>query len=69
MIEMKFQVKRAVVLLTNATDIVCLTVDLPTAFPEAKYDVGLRIDARYDYGVTWCKEALGITPEVINTRV
>jgi hypothetical protein len=50
-------------------DQICLEVDLPTAFPEMKYAASFRADARYDYGETWCKEVLGVVPEIVNVRV
>lgn len=62
------EVKKATVLLTYAADQIQLILDLPTPFPEMKFEAQARIDARYDYGEQWCKENLGITPEIINSR-
>lgn len=63
-----FEVKDINVMLTNSTDIVTLTLDMPTPFPTAKYEGHISIQTEADYGVAWCKSVLGITPEITNIR-
>lgn len=67
--EITLKVTSAKVLLTDATDLIILDIDLPTTFPEMKYAFTLRTEARYDYGVEYCRSVLKIEPEVINTRM
>lgn len=64
----ELKVKSCTLILSSATDKIVLNVELPTAFPEMKYDCSFSTDARHGYGEQWCKEVLGLTPNIINTR-
>ena len=59
-----FEVKKAEVIVSHGTDLICLNIDAPTPYPEMKYPATIHINARHGYGETWCKEVLEITPEV-----
>ncbi len=63
--EVTLRIKKATVVLTPGTDLVCLTVDLPTAFPEMGYETVVSINARYNYGAEWCEKVFGIIPDVV----
>lgn len=63
-----FNVMKAQVIVNSyGTDLICLHVDAPTAYPETKYPTTLTISARHGYGETWCKETLGIVAEIIKS--
>lgn len=39
---------------------------LPTAFPGmGDYPVHFRVDARQGYGTEWCRQVLGVEPEIV----
>jgi hypothetical protein len=61
-------VRKVVVLITDATDKIVMHLDMPSSYPITKYESTATIDAAYDCGVSWCQENLGITPEIINCR-
>jgi hypothetical protein len=51
----------------HGPDQVDLLLDMPPAFPECGYDGVASIKTRQGYGIQWCRENLGIEPEVIRT--
>ena len=63
-----FPIKKVTVLLTYGTDQITLTLDGPTPFPEMKYELQARIEARQGYGAQWVRENLGVEPKIIETR-
>ena len=66
--EITLKVLKAQVLLTNGQDDICLTIDAPTTHPDMGYDPCIDIKTQANYGKEWCKEVLGIEPEVTNVR-
>jgi hypothetical protein len=64
--ELTLKVKRAVVVVNIGVDRISLELDLPTPFPEMKYEASALIEARHGYGEQWCREVLGMEPEVID---
>ena len=60
------------VLLTNASDLICLTLDLEGPFPadELKHiNPVFKLDVAHNHGVEYCEKVLGLRIDrVINTR-
>lgn len=50
----------------NATDLIYLTIDAPTPFPNMKYEAKFSGEAQHGYGVEWVKSTLGVDPEIID---
>ena len=69
---MVISIQLALVLLTNGTDKIYLRTVLPCPFvPEglpSQPDLQLTFDATYGTGVAYCREHLGIEPEVKDVR-
>ena len=63
---------KATVLLSEVMDVILLDTDLPCTFvkeflpsqPNAQFE----LKATYNTGIQYCRDHLGIEPEVINTR-
>ncbi len=65
--EITLKIKKVTVLQrAGHTDKIFISVDLPTAFPEMQHPASFSTEARIGHGVEWCREALGIEPEVIS---
>lgn len=62
------KIKKAVLLLTNGTDVIRLTLDAPSSFPIMVYGTTMTMECQQGYGETYCKEVLGLEPEIINLR-
>lgn len=59
------KVKEALIIMGGGhPDTIHLTLDGPTPFPAMGYVPSVMILAASGYGATWCKEVLGIVPEV-----
>jgi len=43
-----------------------ILLDMPMPFPECGYEGNAKITVRAGYGVQWCKENLGVDPEVLD---
>lgn len=57
--------KIQVIVRNGHMDQINLYVDLPTAFPELKYETVLEVRARHGYGAQWCRETFGMEPELL----
>ena len=68
--EITMKILKAQVLIRFGTDLVCLEVDKPSPFPPGVADDNLHMqfEVQANKGVTYCKEHLGIEPEIINGR-
>jgi hypothetical protein len=62
---LNLKVKKAVVLLSPGTDIILLTLDEATSFPEMKYPPVFKMEARHGYGVEYCQKVLKLKPRII----
>ena len=63
------KVKTVKLLLTDGMDIIHITLDEEqSAFPLMKFDTMVKIDCQKDYGEFYCKNVLGLTPEIIVVR-
>lgn len=67
--DITLRVTKATVLLSEGMDQICMELDLQSPFPEMQYQSSMVIHARYNHGEKWCREILGIEPEVKNLRV
>lgn len=66
---LNIKVKSVKLLLTDGMDIIQITLDEEqTAFPLMKFDTTVKIDCQKDYGVFYCKNVLGLIPEIIVVR-
>lgn len=68
--ELKLNISKAVVLLTNGTDEVTLYTTLPSPYPIAVTDEPLKISFKTPgfSGVDYVRDKFNIEPEVIDTR-
>lgn len=67
-VEMK--IASITVLGTFGTDKICFHTELPTAFPEMKYETVLTADARAGFGLQWVEENFpGIPVKYIDTYI
>ena len=62
------KIKKAILLLTGGTDVIKLTIDAPSSFPDMGYDTTITMECKQGYGETYCKEILGLNPEIISLR-
>lgn len=63
------KVKTVKLLLTDGMDIIQIILDEEqSAFPLMKFDTTVKIDCQKDYGEFYCKNVLGLTPEIIVLR-
>ena len=63
------KVKTVKLLLTDGMDIIQIILDEEqSAFPLMKFDTTVKIDCQKDYGEFYCKNVLGLTPEIIVIR-
>lgn len=62
--EITFKVKKVMVIIRRGTDHISLELDAPTPFPAMKYEASAVIEAAHGYGEQWCREVLGMDPEV-----
>lgn len=67
--ELKLNIKSITVLLTDGTDVITLHLDSESAFPEMKYAPTMKMEARQNYGVEYCRNVFNIEPEIKNVRV
>lgn len=67
--DLKLDIKSITVLLTDGTDLITLHLNAESAFPEMKYAPTMKMEARQNYGVEYCKKTFNIEPEVKNVRV
>lgn len=66
--QLNLKIKKAILLLTDGTDVIRLTLDAPSSFPKMNYDSVMTMECQQGYGETYCKEVLGLAPEIINLR-
>ncbi len=65
--EITFKAKKVVVLVNLlGTDEVIITLDGPTPYPAMGYDGTAKIFVASGYGVQWCRDVLGVEPEVVD---
>jgi hypothetical protein len=64
--ELNLKVKRAVVVTSQGTDTIILTLDGPTAYPIMQYDTIIKISTQKGYGEEYCIKILGIKAEILN---
>ena len=62
-------VKSACVVTGVGTDRISIVLDLPTPYPVMGYEACAKIETAEGYGVKWCRDNLGIDPEVIYVRL
>ena len=67
--QLNLKIKKAILLLTSGTDVIKLTIDAPSSFPKMNYDSVMTLECSQEYGETYCKEVLGLEPEIINLRI
>lgn len=69
---MNIEIRKIVVMLTDATDKVFIYTDIPCPFVPAAIPsqppLTMGFDATYDKGIEYVKTNFGIEPEVINVR-
>jgi hypothetical protein len=61
-------IKNVTVLVGNGCDRITITLENKDAFPNMSYDTVIRIDAQDGVGVKWCKDHIGINPDVISAK-
>ncbi len=67
--DIKLKAKKVVVLVRlPGTDEVLITLDGPTPYPAMGYDGDAKIHVQAGYGIKWCREVLGVEPEVIDCK-
>ena len=66
--ELKVKLKSVSVILTSGTDIVRMYLDEPSSFPIMEYDTAIKIECQKDYGIEYCRNVLGLEPEIIDVR-
>lgn len=64
------KIKNIKIVLSENTDTIFIYPDLPTTFPEMKYEASLKLDARKGYGKEYCRNNFpGVPLEIINTKI
>jgi hypothetical protein len=58
--------KVVLVVSKDGTDRLNIQLDMPTPFPEMKYPGTFTLEVRKGYGTQWCRENLGIEPEILD---
>lgn len=66
--ELKINIKRVDLLLTQGTDIINIVLDEASSFPIMKYDTVMKIECQKGYGDEYCKNVLGVTPIIKDIR-
>lgn len=66
--ELKLDIKKITVLLTESTDIITIELNSESSFPEMQYEPIIKMEARKNYGEEYCKKVFGIVPNVKNVR-
>jgi len=61
-------IKNVIVLVGNGCDRIIIILENKDAFPNMPYDTVIRIDAQDGVGVKWCKDHIGINPDVISAE-
>ncbi len=64
--DITIKVKKATVVIGNGPDYISLLLDMPTTYPSLGYDPIMKIETAPGLGVAWCKDNLGIEPDIIN---
>lgn len=63
--EITLKVKKVTVVVRSGPDHISIELDAPTPFPTVGYEPSAVIETAHGYGAQWCREVLGIEPEVI----
>jgi len=66
--ELKVNIKRVDLLITQGTDLINIILDEESSFPIMKYDTVMKIECQKGYGEEYCKNVLGIIPNIKNVR-
>jgi hypothetical protein len=66
--ELKVKIKRVDLLITSGTDIISIFLDEESSFPIMKYDTVMKIECQKWYGEEYCKNVLGIIPNIMDVR-
>jgi len=66
--DIKLKVKKIKLLLTSGTDIISITLDEDSSFPNMNYDTTMKIECQQGYGEEYCKNIIGLKPEIIDVR-
>lgn len=62
------KVKKVHVFITHGTDLISITIDGDSSFPIMKYPTVIKIECQKGYGEEYCKNILGLTPEIRDVR-
>jgi hypothetical protein len=63
--KISFNVKRVTIVRVGGTDQIFFWPDLPTPFPEMKYEPSLKMETRAGYAEEWLREAFGIEADKV----
>jgi len=64
--KLNVKVKKVQVLITHGTDLINITVDESSSFPNMQYPTVMKIECQKGYGKEYCENVLGLTPEVLD---
>ena len=66
--QLNLKIKKAILLLTDGTDMIRLVIDGRSSLPDMDCDTTVTIECQQGYGETYCNEVLSLEPEIINLR-
>lgn len=66
--KLNIKVKRVVLLKTNGTDLINITIDDKSSFPNMNYDTIMKLECQKGYGEEYCNKILGLVPEIKDVR-
>ena len=66
--KLEVNVKEVTVLLTHGTDLIRIVLDEKSSFPIMQYDTVIKIECQQGFGEEYCKNVLGLIPEIKNVR-
>jgi len=65
--KLSLEIARVAVLTGDGADRILLHISAPSPFPAMKDEPVAEIQASRGYGETWCRNVLGVVPELIQT--
>jgi hypothetical protein len=66
--EIKLDITKIVVIITQGPDIISVYLNSESPFPLVQYEPCLKMEAQHGYGEEYVKQVFKINPEIINTN-
>ena len=64
--KLSVKVKAVKLLITHGTDLIQITLDEKSSFPMMGYETVMKVECQKGFGLEYCKDVLGIEPEILD---